>query len=132
VLLALALAGVSGCGSTQRRSASPTSSMSPPRERRPAQEGMASWYGGKFNGKKTASGERFDENEYTAAHLKLPFGTKVRVTNLKNGRSVEVRINDRGPWGGHGIIDLSKAAARAIGMLSDGRAPVRLEVLWIP
>ena len=93
---------------------------------------MASWYGGKFNGKKTASGERFDENEYTAAHLKLPFGTKVRVTNLKNGRSVEVRINDRGPWGGHGIIALSKAAARAIGMLSDGRAPVRLEVLWIP
>jgi rare lipoprotein A len=93
---------------------------------------MASWYGGRFNGRKTASGERFDENKLTAAYLKFPFGTRLRVTNLKNGRTVEVRVNDRGPWGGHGIIDLSKAAARALGMLSAGRAPVRLEVLWIP
>jgi rare lipoprotein A len=129
--IALAIVQLGGCGARQR-SAAPTSSLSPPRERRQTQEGMASWYGGRFNGRKTASGERFDENALTAAHLKFPFGTRLRVTNLKNGRTVEVRVNDRGPWGGHGIIDLSKAAARELDMLGDGRAPVRLEVLWIP
>ena len=120
--LLVALVVVAACGAGQRRSADPTSSLTPGRQRHPPQEGVASWYGDEFNGKKTASGERFDENALTAAHLHLPFGTKVRVTNLKNGRSVEVRINDRGPWGGHGIIDLSKAAARALSMLEAGRA----------
>jgi rare lipoprotein A len=128
----VAVAATFGACGGRQRTADPTSSLSPPRERRQTQEGMASWYGGRFNGRKTASGERFDENKLTAAHLKFPFGTRLRVTNLKNGRTVEVRVNDRGPWGGHGIIDLSKAAARALGMLSAGRAPVRLEVLWIP
>lgn len=91
--------------------------------------GRASWYGYRFHGRRTANGERFNATEYTAAHRNLPFGTKVRVTNLRNGRSVVVRINDRGPYVGGRIIDLSKAAARAIGMLYSGTAPVRMEVI---
>jgi len=91
--------------------------------------GQASWYGYRFHGRRTASGEPFDATEYTAAHRSLPLGTKVRVTNLRNGRSVVVRINDRGPYVGGRIIDLSKAAARAIGMLGSGTAPVRMEIV---
>jgi len=94
---------------------------------RPYQEGLAVWYGPGFHGKRTASGEIYDMHALTAAHPSLPFGTRVRVTNLKNGRSVVVRINDRGPFGGRYIIDLSYAAAKAIGALSATR--VRLEVL---
>lgn len=93
----------------------------------PYQEGLAVWYGPGFHGKRTASGEIYDMHALTAAHPTLPFGTRVRVTNLKNGRSVVVRINDRGPFGGRYIIDLSYAAAKAIGALSATR--VRLEVL---
>jgi rare lipoprotein A len=97
------------------------------------QRGKASWYGGKFHGRKTASGERFDQNALTAAHRTLPFGSKVRVTNLRNGRSVVVRINDRGPFGGRGrIIDLSRGAAKVLGMISDGVVPVVIEVLSVP
>ncbi|TBH21080.1 septal ring lytic transglycosylase RlpA family protein [Thermus thermamylovorans] len=92
-----------------------------------AQEGLAVWYGPGFHGRRTASGERYDMHALTAAHPTLPFGTRVRVTNLKNGKSVVVRINDRGPFGGRYIIDLSYAAAKAIGALSATR--VRLEVL---
>jgi rare lipoprotein A len=91
------------------------------------QEGLAVWYGPGFHGKRTASGEIYDMHALTAAHPTLPFGTWVRVTNPKNGRSVVVRINDRGPFGGRYIIDLSYAAAKAIGALSATR--VRLEVL---
>ena len=91
--------------------------------------GAASWYGGQFHGRKTANGERFNMNELTAAHRSLPFGTKVRVTNQKNGKSVVVRINDRGPFAGGRIIDLSRGAASAVGMLGAGVAPVKLEVL---
>nr|WP_279231558.1 septal ring lytic transglycosylase RlpA family protein [Thermus thalpophilus] len=91
------------------------------------QEGLAVWYGPGFHGKRTASGEVYNMHALTAAHPSLPFGTRVRVTNLKNGRSVVVRINDRGPFGGRYIIDLSYAAAKAIGALSATR--VRLEVL---
>ncbi|MDM7324706.1 MAG: septal ring lytic transglycosylase RlpA family protein [Thermus sp.] len=91
------------------------------------QEGLAVWYGPGFHGKRTASGEVYDMHALTAAHPTLPFGTRVRVTNLKNGRSVVVRINDRGPFGGKYIIDLSHAAAKAIGALS--ATPVRVEVL---
>src|SRR5690606_8324948 len=93
------------------------------------QRGKAAWYGGRFHGRKTASGERFNKNKLTAAHLKLPFGTVVRVTNQKNGRSVEVRITDRGPYGGGRIIDLSEAAAREIGMIRAGVVPVTLEIV---
>jgi rare lipoprotein A len=89
-----------------------------------AQSGMASWYGPGFQGRRTASGERFNTGSYTAAHRSLPFGTRVRVTNVRNGQSVVVRINDRGPFAGGRIIDLSKASARAIGM--GGTARVKL------
>ena len=91
--------------------------------------GPASWYGGKFHGRRTANGERFDMNEMTAAHRSLPFGTRVRVTNERNGRSVVVRINDRGPFVGNRIIDLSRGAAAAVGMVNTGVAPVRIDVL---
>ena len=80
------------------------------------QAGVASWYGPGFHGRKTANGERFDMNALTAAHRTLPLGTQVRVTNTHTGRSVVVRINDRGPYVGQRVIDLSKASAQAIGV----------------
>lgn len=90
-------------------------------------EGKASYYGARHHGKRTASGERFDQHALTAAHRSLPFGTRVRVTNLRNQRSVVVRINDRGPYARGRIIDLSRQAARQLGMLSAGVVPVRVE-----
>jgi rare lipoprotein A len=92
------------------------------------QQGAASWYGPGFHGRKTASGERFDQHELTAAHKKLPLGTKATVTNLKNGKTVEVEINDRGPYVGGRILDLSKAAAERLGMRHAGTTRVRLVV----
>ncbi|MCY1302115.1 rare lipoprotein A [compost metagenome] len=92
-------------------------------------EGTASYYGKAHHGKRTASGERFNQNALTAAHRSLPFGTRVKVTNLGNGRSVVVRINDRGPFGRGRIIDVSKAAAERLNMLRTGTARVRLEGL---
>jgi len=92
------------------------------------QTGMASWYGNDFHGRATASKEIYDMYDLTAAHRSLPFGTKVMVTNLKNGKSVEVRINDRGPFIRGRIIDLSYAAAKAIDMVKDGVVPVRIEI----
>jgi rare lipoprotein A len=92
-----------------------------------AQTGIASWYGPGFNGEKTASGEIFNTKNLTAAHKTLKFGTKVKVTNLTNGRSVFVRINDKGPFIKGRVIDLSTAAKNAIGM--GGTAPVSLEVV---
>ena len=88
--------------------------------------GKASWYGPGFHGKRTASGERFDMNDLTAAHRTLPFGTRVRVRNIQNGLEVVVRINDRGPQIRDRIIDLSKAAAAALDLLQAGEAPVVL------
>lgn len=90
------------------------------------ERGSASWYGARFHGRRTSSGERFDMNELTAAHKTLPFGTRVRVRNIANGREVVVRINDRGPRMRDRIIDLSKAAAAALGFLRLGEAPVVL------
>jgi len=92
-------------------------------------KGIASWYGPGFHGNRSASGERFNQNALTAAHRSLPFGTNVRVTNLNNGRSVIVRINDRGPYIRGRVIDLSAAAARVLGLIRTGVAPVRIEVL---
>jgi rare lipoprotein A len=92
-------------------------------------KGEASWYGPGFDGNLTANGERFNQNALTAAHPSLPFGTKIRVTNQYNGRSVVVRVNDRGPYAGGRIIDLSAGSADAIGLTSSGVAPVSLEVL---
>ncbi|MFQ3618741.1 MAG: septal ring lytic transglycosylase RlpA family protein [Cyanobacteriota bacterium] len=91
--------------------------------------GIASWYGPGFHGNRSASGEMFNQNAMTAAHRYLPFGTQVRVTNLNTGRSVVVRINDRGPFSRGRVIDLSAGAARAIGMIGSGVAPVSLEVI---
>ena len=91
--------------------------------------GMASFYGAGFDSLRTASGERFDMRRMTAAHRWLPFGTRVRVTNLHNGRQVVVRINDRGPFIKGRLVDLSYAAARRLGMVRRGVGRVRLEVL---
>ncbi len=91
--------------------------------------GIASWYGKRFMGKKTANGEIFDPEKMTAAHRRLPMGTIVKVTNLKNGRETVVRINDRGPYIPGRIIDLSRAAARQVDMIKRGLAPVRMEII---
>ncbi|MGC9330032.1 MAG: septal ring lytic transglycosylase RlpA family protein [Candidatus Hinthialibacter sp.] len=91
--------------------------------------GTACWYGKQFHGKKTASGEKFNMNAMTAAHRTLPFGTKVRVTNLENRKSVVVRINDRGPFSKGRIIDVSRKAAQLLGFVNAGLARVRIESL---
>lgn len=120
-LLAAALLGV-GCGTK-------------PQPRGPAdlehyrETGVASWYGKPYHGRKTASGERYDMREMTAAHRTLPFGAVVRVTNLENGRSVKVRITDRGPFVKGRIIDLSRAAAKKLDMIGSGTARVRISVV---
>ena len=97
------------------------------------QEGLASFYGGEFHGRKTASGERFDKNALTAAHPSYPGGTVLKVTNVENSRSVRVRVIDRGPARPARregvIIDLSRAAARRLAFTDDGRARVRVEVV---
>tara|TARA_R110002096_G_scaffold299503_6_gene494197 strand:- start:98894 stop:99355 length:462 start_codon:yes stop_codon:yes gene_type:complete len=111
------------CGGASAIGKSPGSSVT----------GKASWYGGKYHGRKTASGERFNKNALTAAHRTLPFGTRVRVTNLGNKKSVVVRITDRGPFGRRErIIDVSEAAAIALGMKSAGVVRIRLQVLSSP
>lgn len=94
--------------------------------------GIASWYGYPYHGRRAASGEIYDMEQYTAAHRTLPFNSRVRVENLENGRHVEVRINDRGPFVEGRIIDLSRAAARSIGMLGPGTARVRLVLVGLP
>ena len=91
--------------------------------------GMASYYGDELAGRRTASGERFNPDELTAAHRTLPFGSKVRVTNPKSGKSVVVRINDRGPFTRGRLIDVSEAAARQIGLVAAGHGPVKLALL---
>ncbi|MCI8209069.1 hypothetical protein AUC61_05910 [Pseudomonas sp. S25] len=93
------------------------------------QTGDASYYGARHHGKRTASGEPFDQNALTAAHRQLPFGTRVKVTNLDNDKSIIVRINDRGPHTRGRLIDLSRAAAEQIGMVRSGTAPVRVQSL---
>ncbi len=96
------------------------------------EEGVASWYGVPFHGRRTSNGEIYDMHEFTAAHRTLPFGAIVRVTNLRNGKQTEVRINDRGPFVANRVIDLSEAAALAIEMVGPGTAPVRLEIISGP
>jgi rare lipoprotein A len=120
------LAVLAGCSTAPYRTR-PGSDAAAPRS--PGAEyarGKASWYGPGFHGKRTASGERFDMNDLTAAHRTLPFGTRVRVRNPQNGREVVVRINDRGPHISDRIIDLSKAAAATLDLLQAGEAPVVL------
>jgi rare lipoprotein A len=97
-----------------------------------AEVGIASWYGHPYHGRPAANGEIYDMEQFTAAHRTLPFGTLVRVVNLENSKSVDVRINDRGPFVGDRIIDLSHAAARAIDMIGPGTARVRVEIAQMP
>lgn len=121
VLAALLLGQLLAVGcSNNRKPAGPTS-LGVPVER-----GIASWYGPRFHGRRTANGERYDMNELTAAHPSLPFGTKVSVRNTRTNREVVVRINDRGPFSKNRIIDLSYAAAREIGVVAPGTAAVEL------
>jgi rare lipoprotein A len=96
---------------------------------RHVESGMASWYGRAWQGRRTASGQRFDARKLTAAHRSLPLNSTVRVTNLANGRSVEVTINDRGPYVGHRLIDVSAEAAKKLGMTKDGVVPVQVETV---
>ena len=94
--------------------------------------GLASWYGAKHHGKRTASGEIFNQTKFTAAHQSLPLGSIVKVTNLENGKSVDLRINDRGPYQIGRIIDVSRAAATVLGMRRSGVARVRVELISSP
>ena len=109
----------------------PETEQAPPATSQPTmmETGVASWYGPKFHNKLTASGEVFNQEKFTAAHQTLPWGSRVKVTNLANGKSVDVRINDRGPFGKGRIIDVSRAAARALGMVGRGITTVRVE--WL-
>jgi rare lipoprotein A len=111
--------------------ATPGNFPTPVEEAVPAwtQQGRVSWYGPGFHGRQTANGEIYDSNELTMAHRSLAFGSEVRVTNLQNGRSVVVRVNDRGPYVGGRIADLSHAAADRLDFVSDGVAPARIELL---
>jgi rare lipoprotein A len=148
----IALAALAGCA-TQRDSVAPPppstearptpeevrrapEAAPPPRAEKPSlplgQTGYASWYGRWHHGRETSSGEPYDMHELTAAHPSLPMGTRVQVTNLRNGRSVEVRVNDRGPTVEGRIIDLSYAAARALDAVRAGVVLVRLRVLALP
>src|SRR3954451_24953758 len=122
VILALFLFAASGCA---RRSAHVSAPATPARLGS-IETGIASWYGVPYHGRRSASGEVYDMHQRTAAHRSLPFETWVEVTNLANGRNVAVRINDRGPFVGGRIIDLSQAAASDIGMLRSGTARVQL------
>lgn len=112
------MATLSGCGFFRRGPAEFPGGV---------QEGIASWYGPGFHGKRTASGTVYNQNEMTAAHQTLPLGTQVVVINLRNGRQVEVEITDRGPFVDDRVIDLSYAAARELDMIGTGTAPVRIE-----
>jgi rare lipoprotein A len=117
---------------------SPSRPTNPPPHGKPpipgeyVEDGVASWYGDPFNGHRTSNGEIYDMYQFTAAHRTLPFGVVLRVTNLSNGKQTEVRINDRGPFVGNRIIDLSLSAARAIEMVGPGTAQVRIEMLSGP
>lgn len=115
---------ITSCGTTSRINKSGGNSDGATGER--IEEGVASWYGPNFHGNLTANGEKYDMNGVTAAHRTLPFNTVVRVHNLDNGKSVEVRINDRGPFAKNRIIDLSKGAAQKIDMIGPGTANVEL------
>jgi len=126
VLCVVVTLGVEGCVTSSPR---PAALTPPPQPRSVIQTGRASWYGEPHHGQLTASGERFDMHALTAAHPTLPFGTRLRVLNMDNDREVEVRINDRGPSIPGRIIDLSYAAARALGAVGAGIVPVMLTVL---
>lgn len=122
----LLLAVVAACGG--RPAPAPTDSPRYVQGKKYTEVGIASWYGKKYHGRKTANGETFKMNKLTAAHRTLPLGLTAKVTNLDNGRSVRVRINDRGPFVEGRILDLSYGAAKKLGMVEAGLARVRIEI----
>ena len=126
LLAVVALLG-SGCASTPRSQPSATASVT----QSGPMVGVASYYGKQYHGRKTASGERFNMYELTAAHRTMPFGTNLKVTNLANDRSVVVRVNDRGPFKRDRILDVSMEAARRLQMIAPGTARVRIEPLKV-
>jgi len=132
LLLAGTMLFLSACSSTPKK----TAIFPPPPTQKLElgfyQQGIASWYGHPFHGQATASGEIYDMHGLTAAHKKLPLGTRVLVTNLENQRQIEVVINDRGPFVKNRIIDLSKKGAQQLGMIGNGTAMVRLDILELP
>ena len=123
VLLSAIVVGLAACSLPPSRIPPPVTAP------RVSQTGIASWYGPGFHGKTTASGIIYNQHDLTAAHQTLPLGTRVLVTNLDNGRSIEVLINDRGPFAKGRIIDLSYAAGESLGMIGPGTIPVRIEVI---
>jgi len=130
VCIATAALGLVGCQSREPAPAMVYSIPRPPPCPPPfTQQGRASFYGDAHHGQTTASGDEFDKSGMTAAHRTLPLGTTARVTNLENGRSVEVRVNDRGPFVSGRVIDLSPKAAKRLHMTNDGVVPVRLDVV---
>jgi rare lipoprotein A len=126
---ALLAFGVFVAGCSRARPPGPDSLSASSKKAGRVEIGYASFYAGRHHGKPTASGEAFDENALTAAHRSLPFGTRLEVTNLENDRSVVVRVNDRGPFVRGRIVDLSLAAAKALGMAKDGVTRVQLRSL---
>jgi len=129
VLAIAALAAACGAPAKRGGKTAGAAAVGPVQHVQQVQHGMGSWYGGKHHGGKTASGERFDKHAMTAAHRSFKMNTRVRVTNQRNGRSVIVRINDRGPFVRGRIIDVSEAAAEVLGMKQAGVAPVKVERL---
>lgn len=129
-LALLSALAMSGCtqkdsgGENKPTPQEPSSSITKPMNK---EVGEASWYGPGLQGKETANGETFDQKQLTAAHPTLPMGTKAKITNLENGKKVDVRINDRGPFVGDRVIDVSKAAANKLDMQEDGTTQVKIE-----
>lgn len=124
--------GGKGIADSGRREERPSSQRGKDKKPPNVERGIASWYGEKYHGRTTANGERFDMNAMTAAHKTLPFGTKVRVVNLVNGKSVVVRINDRGPFKPGRIIDVSKGAAKKLDMVAAGLVEAEVIILAEP
>jgi len=124
-LCAVVLLALAGCSSTPKSGSSGGASASSGH----SETGQASYYGNEFHGRKTANGEQFDQGKLTAAHRTLPFGTRLKVTNTQTGKSVQVRVNDRGPFVKGRIIDLSSSAFKAIASINAGVVPVRIQVV---
>ncbi len=123
-LCAVVLLALAGCGSTPKSGSGAASAPIGHSE-----SGQASYYGNEFHGRKTANGERFDQAKLTAAHRTLPFGTRLKVTNTQTGKSVQVRVNDRGPFVKGRVIDLSSSAFKTIASINAGVVPVRIQVV---
>ncbi len=123
---------ISDMGLSNAKHASTKTNPQPHKTATPVWYGLASWYGRDNQGPRTANGEPFDDQRLTAAHRRLPLGARVRVTNLRNGRSVVVRVNDRGPFTPGRLIDLSKGAAQQLGFIRQGLAHVRISVVGVP